>query len=297
MALDTSYLYFRAFFGVPTSLRGADGRPNNAVRGLFDSISLLVEQYSPDQIACAWDEDWRPDWRVRLLPSYKSHRVVEHVEDGVDVEETPDELRPQIPVIRRVLEHLGVVVIGAPDHEADDVLATLAAGHSGNTLVVSGDRDLFQLVSEHVHVVNVASSVKKNVLVDQEWVRRKYGIDPDRYVDFAVLRGDPSDGLPGVKGVGDKTAAKLIGEFGSLGELVEAARSGSGSLTPSVRRNVTEAADYISAAIPVVTTVGDLSLDSPTPLPLKVDADVVAGLRDELGLGGSIDRLVRALGR
>lgn len=297
MVFDTSYLYFRAFFGVPSSMRSPDGAPVNAVKGLVDSIARLVDQYSPDLVACAWDDDWRPQWRTDLIPSYKAHRVVEEVPAGIDQEETPDELAQQVPVIREVLESLGIAIIGAARHEADDVLASLATQHDGRSLVVTGDRDLFQLVDDDTTVVYVGRGVAKHELIDDDWLLAKYDLPASRYVDLAVLRGDPSDGLPGVKGIGDKSAAKLLKQFGSLDELVAAAADGTGVIPPAARTRLVEAADYIRKAEEVVAVVRDLELAAPTPLPLEVSPEVAAHLREQIGLGGTADRIVSALGQ
>lgn len=295
MVFDTSYLYFRAFFGVPATFRSPDGRPVNAVRGLLDSIARLLEQYSPQQIACAWDDDWRPQWRTELIPSYKAHRVVAEVPDGVDAEETPDDLAVQVPLIRSVLEALGIAVIGAAQHEADDVLASLAQRHDGETLVVTGDRDLFQLVDDTTRVIYVGQGVAKHALVDDAWLLEKYGLPADRYADFAALRGDPSDGLPGVKGIGDKSAAKLVTDFPSLESIVTAAVEQSPALSPAMRAKLSGAADYLLRAKLVVEVVRDLELPPVTDLPLAVDRAAVQALAEELGLGGSIDRVVAAI--
>jgi len=294
MVFDTSYLYYRAFFGMPSSLRAPDGTPVNAIRGLLDAITRLVEQYSPRRIACAWDDDWRPAWRTDLVPSYKAHRVVEQVPGGVDAEETPDELGVQVPLIREVLEALGIPIVGVPEHEADDVLGSLAAQHSGLCWVVTGDRDLFQLVDETTRVIWVGQGVAKHQVVDSAWLVQKYGVLPERYVDFSVLRGDPSDGLPGVKGVGEKSAARLTEAFGSLEDLVQAAVKGSGSITPAIRGSIAESAEYILKAEAVVSVVLDLPIAVPERLPLIPDAARVEELSTRLGLTGPINRLLAA---
>lgn len=294
MVFDTSYLYYRAFFGVPSSMRAPDGTPVNAIRGLLDSITRLVEQYSPDRVACAWDDDWRPAWRTELVPSYKAHRVEEVVPLGVDQEETPDELGVQVPLIRAVLEALGMPVVGAANHEADDVLGSLSSQHDGRSLVVTGDRDLFQLVDEDTSVIWVGQGVAKHVVVDAAWLHAKYGVFPDRYVDFSVLRGDPSDGLPGIKGVGEKSAARLTESYGSLEALVRAALEGATDITPAVRQRIVESADYVLRAEAVVSVVRDLPLTRPPRLPLSADTDRLATLGETLGLTGPINRLVAA---
>ncbi|GAA4902211.1 5'-3' exonuclease [Tessaracoccus lubricantis] len=291
MVFDTSYLYFRAFFGVPATFRSPDGRPVNAVRGTLDFIARLMQQYSPDDIACAWDVDWRPQWRVDLIPSYKAHRVVEVA--GAEIEQVDDDLTVQVPMIRAALELLGIPIIGAKDHEADDVLASLARRHDGVSLVVTGDRDLFQLVDDATSVVYVARGVAKHELVTPEVLAAKYGLTADRYVDFAVLRGDPSDGLPGVKGIGDKSAASLVTTYPSLEAMVEAAVASDSGMSPSMRSKLLADVDYLARAREVVTCVDSLQL--PGLERGAVDADGAKRLSEELGLGGSMERLLAVL--
>lgn len=293
MAFDTSYLYFRAFYGVPDSMRDPAGNPVNAVRGLLDSISRLVEQYRPDSIACAWDDDWRPAWRTELLPSYKAHRVVSQEAEGEEIEETPDELSVQVPVIRQALADFGIAVLGAANHEADDVLGSLATQHDGRSLIVTGDRDLFQLVDADTQVIYVGQGVAKHNLVDEDWLVSKYQISGERYVDFAVLRGDPSDGLPGVKGIGEKTAAKIVSQFDSLPQAVEAAKSGQADLPAAACRNLVAAEDYIQRAIPVVRVARELELAATTALPHQTPPIVLSHYSEQLG--GSARRLADAL--
>ena len=208
MLLDTASLYYRAFHGVPDTVRAPDGTPINAVRGLLDMIARLVTEFEPTALVACWDDAWRPQWRVDLIPSYKAHRVETLVADGLDVEATPDDLVRQVPMIRRALEAFGIVVLGAADHEADDVIGTLATRAEGPVDVITGDRDLFQLVDDRagIRVVYTARGMNKLEILTDAVVQSKYGIRPDQYVDYAVLRGDASDGLPGVAGVGEKTA-------------------------------------------------------------------------------------------
>jgi 5'-3' exonuclease len=205
MLLDTASLYFRAFYGVPDSIKRPDGTPVNAVRGLLDIIARLVTDYEPTHLVACWDDDWRPQWRVDLIPSYKAHRVAEVVPGGPDVEVTPDPLEAQIPMIREMLAALDVTVIGAPNHEADDVIGSLAAQASTPVDVVTGDRDLFQLVDDAsgVRVIYTARGMSKLEVLTDVTVVGKYGVLPGQYADFAVLRGDASDGLPGVAGIGE----------------------------------------------------------------------------------------------
>lgn len=292
MAFDTSYLYYRAFFGVPASMQSPDGHPVNAIRGTLDFITRLAGQYSPDHLVCAWDDDWRPNWRVELVPSYKTHRVADSSGE-VAIEDVVDDLSWQIPHIRACLEALGIPVVGAPDHEADDVLASLAARHDGPSLIVTGDRDLFQLVDDEVSVVYVAGGVAKHVLVTPEYLATTYGLPAGRYVDFAVLRGDPSDGLPGVKGIGDKSAATLVNAYPTLEAMLAAAADPAQRLTPSMRTKLLGAAEYLPKARTVVTAVKTLELTVPETRP--VDQEHVSRLGETLGLGGSLTRLAGLL--
>src|SRR5215203_3187545 len=221
MLLDAASLYFRAFYGVPTSVTTPDGRPINAVRGFLDMTARLLTTHSPTRLVACWDDDWRPAFRVEALPSYKAHRLAP---DGSE-EVVPDELSPQVPVLAEVLAAAGIARVGAPGYEADDVIGTLATRAEGPVDVVTGDRDLFQLVDDArgVRVLYTARGVNNHDVVDNAWIRQKYGIDAASYVDFAVMRGDPSDGLPGVAGIGDKTAAVLLAEFGDLDGILAAA--------------------------------------------------------------------------
>ena len=288
MAIDTSYLFYRAFFGLPGTLVSPDGFPVNAVRGTCDFLTRWIGDFSPDEVVCAWDDDWRPAWRVELVPSYKAHRV--GADGGEDVDK---DLARQIPWVRQALEAVGIPVVGAAQYEADDVLASLAAKHDGKTLVVSGDRDLLQLASESTSVVYVGKSVSKPDLMTPQHVRQRYGIPADRYVDYAVLRGDPSDGLPGVAGIGEKTAVKLVSEFSSLEAMLEAAEDQASTMRPAVRRHLCDSADYLAKAMRVVITVDTLPLES---VQLRSpDSDAVAVLTSELGLGSSLERLANAL--
>ena len=218
MLLDTASMYFRAFFGVP-EIKAPNGTPVNAVRGLLDFISRLVGEYQPDHLVCCWDNDWRPQWRVDLIPTYKSHRVVVAKPGPTpDIEEVPDPLEIQIPVIEAVLKAFGIAKVGADGYEADDVIGSLATQAQRPVDVVTGDRDLFQLVDDDadVRILYIARGVGKHERVTNDWVRDKYGIDARQYADFATLRGDASDGLPGVAGVGEKTAATLLQRFGDM---------------------------------------------------------------------------------
>lgn len=302
MLLDTASLYFRAFFGVPDSLRAPDGTPINAVRGLMDFISRLVTEYEPTHLACCWDNDWRPAWRVDLIPTYKAHRVVEEtVGADPDVEEVPDPLGVQIPIIIDVLNAFGIAIVGADEMEADDVIGTLATDAGMAVEIVTGDRDLFQLVDDEaeVRVLYTARGVGKHDRVDNAWVQAKYDVDAQQYADFATLRGDASDGLPGVAGVGDKTAATLLGRFGDIATIVTAAQDPSTDMGPGPRGKIKAALDYLEVAPTVVAVRRDLDLgDNDLTLPrTPADPDRVVELDEKWGLGGSAVRLVEALQR
>ncbi len=301
MLLDTASLYFRAFFGVPDTIRAPDGMPVNAVRGLLDFIARLVTTYEPTDLVCCWDDDWRPQWRVDLLETYKAHRVQAARSTGVDVEVTPAALQAQVPVIREVLDALGITVVGAKDYEADDVIGTLSTTASGPVDIVTGDRDLFQLVSDAdaVRVLYTARGVGKLEILDDAAIVSRYGVLPEQYVDFAVLRGDSSDGLPGVQGIGDKTAASLLQQYGDLDSVLEAADSEASTLAVGTRSKLRAAADYLAVAPAVVRVVRDISLPpiEPRLTPLDGEAlDRAGGIAERFGLGSSMDRALAALG-
>jgi 5'-3' exonuclease len=300
LLLDTASLYFRAYFGVPDSIRAPDGTPINAVRGLLDFMARLIGDYRPTEVACCWDNDWRPGWRVELLPSYKTHRVADEVVDAPDIEVVPDPLETQVPIIQDVLAALGVAVVGVDGYEADDVIGTLATDAPMPVDIVTGDRDLFQLVDDErgVRVLYTARGVGKHERIDDAVVWTKYGIRPEQYADFATMRGDPSDGLPGVAGVGEKTAAALLGKHGDLAGVLAAVDDPSSGLGPTVRTRLREAADYLAVAPRVVAVARDLDVrgvDLTLPKPAPADPEAFDALVERLGLGGSADRVVAAI--
>ena len=300
LLLDTASLYFRAYFGVPDSVRAPDGTPVNAVRGLMDFISRLVGEYDPTHLVCCWDDDWRPQWRVDLIPSYKAHRVVRPIPGPTpDVEEVPDPLETQVPIIRAVLAAYGIPVVGHPQMEADDVIGTLATGAGMPVDIVTGDRDLFQLVDDDaaVRVLYVARGVSRHERVDNAWVRAKYGVDARQYADLATLRGDASDGLPGVAGVGDKTAATLLNRFDTIAAIVAAAGDPDSDMGPGPRGKIKAAADYLAVAPAVVAVRRDLDLGGPdlTRPRTPIAPDAVVALDQQWALGSSAVRLVEAL--
>lgn len=299
LLLDTASLYYRAYFGLPDSMTAPDGMPVNAVRGLLDVIGRLTVSRKPRAIVACWDDDWRPTWRVDAIPTYKAHRVVEVV-DGVGIEETPDTLSPQIPVILQVLESLGVPVVGASDNEADDVIGTLATREKGPVEIVTGDRDLFQLVTKNrsVIVLYTAGGVRELIEVDCDWIANKYGIPGDRYEDFALMRGDSSDGLPGVKGIGEKTAAALLNTFGSLENAYKVLDKEGvlAGMAPSVAKKLDAGREYVAAAEPVVRVARSLDLPPVGP-PGPEDAADLESLSELYNLGTSLSRARDALAR
>ncbi|MCB5292056.1 5'-3' exonuclease [Arthrobacter sp. SO3] len=303
MLLDTASLYFRAFYGVPDTIRRADGTPVNAVRGLLDMIARLTADYDATHLVACWDDDWRPQWRVDLIPSYKSHRVAEVVAGAPDLEVVPDALEAQIPMIRRVLGLAGIAVVGAAGHEADDVVGTYAS-HAGLPVdVVTGDRDLFQVIDDtrDVRVIYTARGMKNLEVLTDAVVVGKYRVLPGQYADYATLRGDTSDGLPGVSGIGEKTAASLLGEYGTLDGLLAAATDSGSGLSASVRSKLAAAADYLAVAPAVVKVVRDLELPTLEQAGAQLHPAVgdpraeLERLATEWNLGGSVRRLLDAL--
>ncbi|MEV8568746.1 5'-3' exonuclease [Streptomyces sp. NPDC051322] len=299
MLLDTASLYFRAYYGVPDSVRAPDGTPVNAVRGLLDFIARLVQDHHPDDLVACMDADWRPQWRVDLIPSYKAHRVAQETAAGPDVEETPDTLAPQVPVIEQVLDAVGIARVGVAGYEADDVIGTLAGQSTGPVDIVTGDRDLYQLVDDarEARVLYPVKGVGNLQITDEAALREKYGVDGRGYVDLALLRGDPSDGLPGVPGIGEKTAARLLETFGDLAGIMAAVLNPASKLTPSQRKKLYEARPYLAVAPQVVRVASDVPLPPFDPA-LPSEPRHPAAL-DELaarwGLGGSLQRLLSAL--
>jgi 5'-3' exonuclease len=275
LLVDGSSLIFRAFFGVPKTFRAPDGRLVNAVRGFSDRLATLIQERRPRRVAVATDEDWRPRWRVDLIPGYKAHRVAEPI---------PPELEPQMPLIMGYLEAAGVDVIGLADYEAEDIIASLAARIDSEIDIVSGDRDLFALIrGSRVRVLYP----EKNGLavVDEEEVGRRYGIPGRAYGDFAVLRGDPSDGLPGVAGVGPKKAADLLKRHGSVAGMIEAGLFGDSDR------------EYLIRALRVVPPVETLDIQVPEGRrgEYPADPDLFEAVVKALGLNSPAQRLLQAL--
>jgi len=300
LLLDSASLYFRAFFGVPDQRTSTDETPTNALRGFLDMIATLVNTHKPTHLVACWDDDWRPQFRVDLIPTYKTHRLTE----GSDVvEESPDDLSPQVPLIRDALAALGIARLGAPGFEADDVIGTLVERHRGTKAidVVTGDRDLLQLIDD-ANSVRVLYTGKGGVREPDQgtesYLREKYSVPSgDAYLDMSILRGDSSDGLPGVKGIGDKTAAQLIAAYGSLAGLRQAVADGDPAIKGARRTNLEAAAAYLDVAPRVVRVARDAPVaDVDIALPTKVaDTRLLSELASTYGITNPINRVLGAL--
>jgi 5'-3' exonuclease len=292
MLVDAASMYFRAFYALPESITSPDGRPVNAVRGFLDMNAVLIERRRPGRWVACLDLDWRPAFRVELVPSYKAHRV----SDGGG-EAVPDLLAPQVPMLLEVLAALGLATAGAEGFEADDVIATLAARDPGRVEIVTGDRDLLALATNRTTVLYTGRGIANLAEMTPEAVRAKYGVPAEHYADFAVLRGDPSDGLPGVSGVGEKTAAALVTRFGSVEDIVSAAESGADGFPAGARTRVLAARDYLAKAPAAVRG----RLDVPVPViddllrPEPVDEERLTELASELAIEAPVARLRAAI--
>ena len=305
--LDGASMWFRSFFGVPSSIKAPDGRQVNALRGFLDAVATVITRERPGRLVVCRDDDWRPQWRVDLIPTYKAHRVEEVQPDGPDVEVVPDELTPQVDMIMEILDAFGITTAGAPDCEADDVLGTLAAQEKRDpVVVVSGDRDLLQVVRDEpvsVRVLYLGRGLAKATKYGPAEVAENYGVPVDRagpaYAELALLRGDPSDGLPGVPGVGEKTAATLLAQHGSLERILAAAHDLKSKMSKAYRTKLLGATDYIESAGPVVKVATDASVTMSTKtdtLPLAAEHPrKVAQLAETYGVTSSIGRLQAAL--
>ena len=308
MVLDSASLYFRSFFALPESMTAPDGRPHNAVRGFLSTLARLVDAHGPASVVAAWDADWRPAWRVALLPSYKTHRLADPAAaaDGAGGappgEMEPESLGPQAVAIESLLTALGISVWGIAEHEADDVVASVCAQRRGPVVAVSGDRDLVQVVSETARLLlAVNGGMEKWPLLDPDAVRDRFGVDAGRYVDLAVLRGDPSDGIPGVPGIGAKTAAALVDAFGGVEEVLAAADAEPPvrPMTARLAAALASSADEVRRARVVATARQDLTLPG-TPPPLSAvaaDPDALAALASAWGVQRQVADLQAAIAR
>jgi 5'-3' exonuclease len=295
LLIDSASLWYRAYYGMPDTMVAPDGTPVNAIRGFLDMTARLVSTYNPDRIVACLEGDWRPTWRTDLFPGYKANRVDESGE-----EEEPDTLGPQIPVLLDLLDLFGIPMVGVDDYEADDLIATFSKNEKGPIHIVTGDRDLFQLVDDKrkVRVIYLAKGFSQQEIVDLKWIENKYGIPGERYALFAMIRGDASDGLPGVRGIGEKGAAVIANTFTTIEEALSAAKADDDRLTPLLRKRLIEGSEYIAIAPKLV----HCALDVPLPqMEIKVptspaDLSEIYAMKEEYGLGASVDRLIAALG-
>ncbi len=276
--IDGSSLIFRAFFGVPQTVKGPSGLPVNAIRGFIDYLARFIIDRKPQKLVVATDEDWRPQFRVDVIESYKSHRTAEPI---------PPDLIPQMAPIMEVLAAVGIPAIGAEGFEAEDVIATIVkkVGVGPRIEILSGDRDLFALVRDPDVVVLYPERRGEFSIIDEAEITRRYDIPGRLYGDFAILRGDPSDGLPGLPGVGAKKAAAMLHRHSSIEAVLW-----DGNITK-------EDAVYIKKAMSVVLPVETIKLDVPDArVPTAPnDPAALARLKKDYGLGGAVERLLKAL--
>ena len=294
LLIDSASLWYRAYYGMPDTLVSPTGEPVNAIRGFLDMTARLITQYQPTRMVACLEGDWRPTWRTDLFPAYKANRVDESGE-----EEEPDTLGPQIPVLLDLLDEFMIPMVGVDDYEADDLIATYSKNEAGPTYIVTGDRDLFQLVDDKrkVKVIYLAKGFSQQEVVDRAWITAKYGIPGERYALFAMIRGDASDGLPGVRGIGEKGAAVIANNFSTIEDALAAAHADDDRLSPLLRKRLIEGSDYIKIA----PTLVHCALDVPLPkmslnLPkAPTDLSEIYSIKDQYGLGASVDRLISAL--
>jgi len=302
--LDSASLYFRSYYALPDSMTSPDGTSVNAVRGFTDTVARILNDRRPTRLVACLDADWRPEFRVKALPTYKAHRVAADG-DGAE-EDVPDTLSPQVPIILDLLDAFGLCTAEAAGYEADDVMGALAARETVDPVeVVSGDRDMFQVVRYKptpATVWYVGRGWNRVEAIGPAELAAKYDLPTEdtgpRYADMAVLRGDPSDGLPGVPGIGEKTAAKLIREFGSLQALIAAAVAEDKRVPKRAQASIMASAEYLAAAPTVVAVAVDapVELDRDDKVPTApADLDRVLALKKRWDLGASVDRLLAAL--
>jgi 5'-3' exonuclease len=296
MLLDSASLWYRAYYGMPDTLLSPSGMPVNAIRGYLDMTARLITMYSPNRIVACIEGDWRPTWRVELFPDYKANRL----EDGSEEEEEPETLTPQIPVLLDLIDAFGIPMVGVDDYEADDVMATFAVREKGPIRVVTGDRDLFQMVDDKrdVKIVYLARGISQHDLVDSKWVAEKYSIPGDRYALFAMFRGDPSDGLPGVKGIGEKGAALIANHYATVEDALAGARAGDAALPAALAKKIIAGEEYLKIAPTLVHCAKDVAIPAmDIKMPSKPsDLSLIYQMKEEYGLGASVDRLISALG-
>jgi 5'-3' exonuclease len=282
IVVDIATMYYRSFYSLPDTIVSPKGEPINAIRGSLDALFMFIERYQPSNIITCWDYDWRPDWRVELIDSYKTARTED---DGGST--IPDSLSDQVEILHDLLIEIGMPVVGIDGFESDDIVSHFARQISEPVDIVSGDKDLFQLIDDSVQnrVLYIGTGFSKHTQVDDTYLLDRYGIKGSQYGDFAVLRGDASDGLPGVRGIGEKTASALIAEFGTLDEVLKAATQGDSRIKPKVTSSLLEHSDYIERAKEVVLLNKDLDVAIP-----KVKSVSATTIVEELGLQRQLSR-------
>ena len=287
--LDVSSLGYRAYFAMRDSVRSPDGRNVGILYGYLDMVTRLLVNRRPDEIVHVYDHEWRPVHRTDVYADYKGNRQAD-----------PEDLPPQFLLLREVLDLTGLLQAQSEGWEAEDAIGAfcLDARHDDRIEIVSGDRDLIQLVDDPVvKLLFTIRGVSDLLELDEAAVMDKYGVPASRYVDFAILRGDPSDGLPGVRGVGEKTARALILAYPSLDELLADAASTSpraGPLKgkPALRSRLVEAAGYIEKMrelVPIRSTA-DLSVWAG-----ERNDEALLALAERNGFKGPARRLLAAL--
>jgi 5'-3' exonuclease len=287
--LDVSSLMYRAHFAMRDGVRSPGGRSVGALHGYLDMVTRLIVSRRPDEVVHAYDHEWRPVARTDIYPGYKAGRPPD-----------PEGLPEQFTMLRQMLDLTDMVQVMTRGWEAEDAIGALCAQAAEHDLLemVSGDRDLIQLVRDPVvKLLFTVRGVSDLLELDEAAVLERYGVPAFRYAEFAILRGDPSDGLPGVRGVGEKTARALVQTYGSLEELLtdaEASEPRPGPLKgkPALRARLREAMDYIAAMQRLVPVNAVAPIDRWRG---ERDDDALAGLADELGVRGPASRLRAAL--
>lgn len=294
LLIDSASLWYRAYYGMPDTMLGPDGTPINAIRGFLDMSARLITQYQPNRMVACLEGDWRPTWRTDLFPGYKANRV-----DAEGDEDEPDTLGPQIPILLDLLDLFRIPMVGVDNYEADDLIATYSKSEVGPTNIVTGDRDLFQLIDDKrkIRVIYLAKGFSQQEVVNLSWVSHKYGIPGDRYALYAMIRGDASDGLPGVRGIGEKGAAVIANSFTTIEAALSAAHEGDPRLTPLLCKRLIEGSDYIKIAPKLVHCALDVPLPSMDLHLPKAPSDLsdIYSFKERYGLGASVDRLIAAL--
>ena len=295
---DSATLYYRAFFAVPDSVRAPDGTPSGAVRGFLEMTSTLISQFPADHVVFAWDLDWRPQWRVDLIPSYKTHRLEPDARLGEGEEDVPDQLSAQIDAIAAILDAVGVPRLGEDGFEADDILGSLVAQHKHEADIVTGDRDLFQLVNDESkhRVISITKGIRNLVFVDDSYLLQTYGVTGSQYSAFAALRGDSSDGLPGVRGIGEKGAAALIAAHDSIPGLMAAVNEVSSGISKSHRTKLLTQIDELPNMLKVVQVRTNARVTRKlVPVSRIKDSSSLAELARDWGVSRQVNAFLVAL--